>query len=445
MASISEVTTDIHLPAPAIPSLRSNFSWTLVGNIVYSACQWGMISALAKMGNAALVGRFALGLAITAPVFMFTNLQLRAVQATDARSEFAFSDYFTLRLMASLSGLFAIALLVVLGRYDTMTGAVILLIGLSKMIESLSDVIAGLLQKMERLDRVSISLMLKGTFSLLAFGAAFWLTHNLIAAVAALVFVWFTVFVLYDLRQGRNMVQGNGGFFAFRWQHLRRLAQVSAPLGIVMTLISLNVNIPRYILEHALGPSELGIFASLAYLLVAISLVINALGQSVSSRLARMFAEGNSAGFRKLLGKLLTIAGTSLILGVPAAQWIGRPLLSFIYRPEYGEHVSLFVIMVATAGVSAVASFLGYGMTAARTFRMQVPVVGVSTFTTVLFSIVLIPRMGSIGAAYALLSGACVLLVGCAVVVHGIIRRLTMHGQGCGHLAIANLPATEHD
>jgi O-antigen/teichoic acid export membrane protein len=191
-----------------------------------------------------------------------------------------------------------------------------------------------------------------------------------------------------------------------------------------MTLISLNVNIPRYLLEHKLGPAELGIFASLAYLLVAFSLVINALGQSVTSRLARMFAEGETTHFRNVLGKLLALGALILVAGVPAAKLVGRPLLTFIYRAEYGQHVSLFVIMVATAGISSIASFLGYGLTAARAFRMQVPVVAASTFTTVLFSVLLIPRFGSYGAAYALFIGACTSAVCAAAALHRAMHRL---------------------
>src|SRR5205807_111503 len=91
------------------PSLRSNFKWTFAGNVIYAACQWGMLSVLAKAGSAATVGQFALGLAVAAPVFMFSNLQLRAVQATDARSEYEFADYFTLRVLASALGLMVVA------------------------------------------------------------------------------------------------------------------------------------------------------------------------------------------------------------------------------------------------------------------------------------------------------------------------------------------------
>ena len=75
-------------------SLRKNFSWTFAGNVVYALSQWGMLTVLAKLGSPEMVGRFALGLSITAPIVMFTNLQLRQIQATDARGEYRFGDYF---------------------------------------------------------------------------------------------------------------------------------------------------------------------------------------------------------------------------------------------------------------------------------------------------------------------------------------------------------------
>jgi O-antigen/teichoic acid export membrane protein len=191
-----------------------------------------------------------------------------------------------------------------------------------------------------------------------------------------------------------------------------------------MTLCSLNVNIPRYVLERTHGSAELGIFASLAYLLVAINLVIGALGQAVTSRLAHLFAMGDSRSFSRILGKLLIAVTMALILGMPVAKLVGRPLLSFIYRPEYGEYVSLFVIMVATAGLSSVASLLGYAITAARIFRMQVPVIGAATLITLLSSLILIPRAGINGAAYSLMLGTAAQAAGSAVLLRRAVNSL---------------------
>src|SRR3982750_880645 len=71
-------------PAPsarAPVSLRRNFVETLFGNLVYAGCQWGVLVALAKLGNPQVVGVYALALAITSPVMLLSNLQLREVQA----------------------------------------------------------------------------------------------------------------------------------------------------------------------------------------------------------------------------------------------------------------------------------------------------------------------------------------------------------------------------
>jgi O-antigen/teichoic acid export membrane protein len=158
-------------------TLRHNFSWTLTGNTVYAASQWGILVLLAKIGNPEIVGQFTLGLAVTAPIFMLTNLQLRAIQATDATQRFRFNDYLGLRLLGT-----GIALLIVLGitllGYRQETGLIILLIALAKALESFSDVVYGLLQQHEQMDRVAISLMLRGVFSLVSLGVGLYLTHH---------------------------------------------------------------------------------------------------------------------------------------------------------------------------------------------------------------------------------------------------------------------------
>ena len=63
-------------------SLRANFSWTFMGRVVYVGCQWGMLTVLAKLGSPEMVGRFSLGLAVTAPIILNTErVMLRAGNA----------------------------------------------------------------------------------------------------------------------------------------------------------------------------------------------------------------------------------------------------------------------------------------------------------------------------------------------------------------------------
>src|ERR1700675_4948304 len=82
-------------------SLRWNFSWTFVGNVIYSGSQWSMLVLLAKIGNPEMVGQYGLALAIAGPVLALSSLQLRAVLTTDVREQIHFGEYLGFRLLTT--------------------------------------------------------------------------------------------------------------------------------------------------------------------------------------------------------------------------------------------------------------------------------------------------------------------------------------------------------
>ena len=412
----SEIACSAPIAVPE-PRLRTIFAWTLAGNVIYAACQWGMISVLAKLGTTVAVGQFAIALAITAPVFMLTNLFLRGIQATDARNEFTFAEYFTLRAVGTVIGLVAIAIILLAYRRDSLSWGVVAFVAGAKSVESFTDVIAGLLQKHEQLDQVAISMMLKGICSVAAFSITFVIWHSVLWASAAMAFTWLIVFLLYDLRVARKVLQSGERYVSWHRRGLIKLAKLAAPVGMVMGLASLNANIPRYAVEHYRGSGELGIFAALAYLVVAVQLVVNALAQSAVARLARSFAVGNLRQFRKVLERMCLIGLGLSGMGLVFALVWGRMALRLLYGAVYASHLDLLLMLVATSGVTAVASFLGYGMSAARRFREQLPVTLLTVATCVVFAYGLTPRWGLMGAAAAILLSGVAQIAGSVLVL----------------------------
>ncbi|MEI2580244.1 lipopolysaccharide biosynthesis protein [Scytonema sp. PRP1] len=423
-------------------TLRRNFSWTFIGNAVYAACQWGMLIVMAKLGNPEMVGQFTLGLAITAPVIMFTNLHLRSVQATDAKRQYLFGDYLGLRLISIGLALFLILGVTFAAGYRWQTSLIILVIGLAKAFEAISDVFYGLIQQHERMDRIAMSMMIKGPLSLLLLGLGVYLTNSALWGAVGLAVAWAIVLVSYDIHSGALMLNrlprtlqseiSGTGYLSMalrpRW-HLetqRQLIWLSLPLGVVMMLISLNSNIPRYFIERYLGERELGFFAAIAYLMVAGGMVVNALGESVNARLAKYYAAGDSTAFRTLLFKLLLIGALLGGTGVLVALVAGRQILTLLYQPEYAEYADLFVWLMLATGINYVSSFLGYGMMAARYFRIQIPIFASVTTISAMICFWLIPTLGLLGAAIALVVGA-VLQAGISlgVIVHALHKLKT--------------------
>lgn len=415
---------------PLIPSLKRNFSWTALGNVIYAGCQWGVITVLAKLGTPVMVGQFALALAVTTPIIQFLNLQLRAVQATDAKQDFQFPDYLALRCVTtSLAAVLMVAVGYVWFGFDT--GMVILFVALAKCLDAFSDVYFGLFQRHERMEFISKALILNGALSVLIVAGIVWVTDSLVAGAAGFACASLIPLIVYVLPVGRQLLrestrwnQITDPFSKWKTDSLRRLVILALPLGLVMLLVSLTSNVPRYFIEHHLGEYELGIYAALAYLIVAGTTVVTALGQAVSPRLAQYFWNGQLDAFRSLLQKLLAF-GLALGCAGSLVAWIlGEEVITLLYTAEYAEYKSVLIILALGAGITFAASFAGFGLTAARYFRVQVPISTGALITAIVAAALLLPRHGLIGAAVGVMvTSAVQLLLSLTVVLRALRKR----------------------
>jgi O-antigen/teichoic acid export membrane protein len=386
-----------------------------------------MLAVIAKIGTPEMVGRFALAFAVTAPIFMFGALNLRAVQATDARRSYGFGDYLTLRLIALAAAMLATALLISLVPFERETAVVISLVAAAKAVESASDVYYGFLQRHERMDWISKSLMLKGVASVIALAAGLYVGRTIAWGVLGLTVAWACVLSFYDLPHAARAAQeASEGSPRPRWdpRSLRSLAWLALPLGAATLVYSLEVNIPRLFIERMHGPRELGFFAAMAYVPIAGARVVTALGESASPRLARYFAERRPREYIVLVKRTMWVGFALGIAGFLVALFLGKPLLSFVYRPEYAKQSHVFVLLLAAAAIWYVALFLQYAMMAARRFRAQPLILGVSLVALVVSCIALVGPYGNSGAAIAMIIGAAVQMIGNAGVTWRAITSL---------------------
>jgi O-antigen/teichoic acid export membrane protein len=397
----------------------------LSGNVVYAACQWISIVALAKLGSSFIVGQFSLGLAIATPVLMFTNLHLRAVQATDARHLYSFGEYLRLRVSLTLLGLLVIAGIACFGKYERQTAMVVLVVGAAKGIETLSDIHYGLFQFNDRLDQTGRSMMLRGILAAAALGGMLYLTHNLVLACAGMAVVWLAVLLLFDVRRGRSLMPR--GLVHRRPGAARRLdLMVTAlPLGLATTMAALNLNMPRYFIHTRLGERQLGIYSALAYTTAAMVLVSDSLGHSAIPRLSRLYSAERLPEYRALLVKLLAVGATLGSAGLVVAGCFGERLLTLIYGREYAVHYRVFLLLIVATAIYCAACMFTSAITAARCFRIQVPLYGLIVGANALACTRLVPAAGLTGAAEAMILASTVHLVLGATVLAILLRLRT--------------------
>ena len=400
-------------------SLRANFAWTFAGNAIYAVGQWAILSLIAKLGGAEMLGRYALAAAVAAPVAMLFHLNLRAVLATDAGGQHPFGDYVAVRLGTAVAGMALIAGIAVAAGRSREAAILIVLAGLALMAENVSDTYYGAMQRRERMDQVARSMAARAALSAAGLGAALWLTGNLMAAVGALAAGRLAVLLFYDLPAGSA-----GERLARRGIRAElRLLRTALPLGLGLMLLSLNGNLPRYAVERYLGTRELGAYAAVASFVNVGGTMVNALGQSFVARLARYFSERDWRGFRRLGARLAGLALAIGAAGVLAAVTIGKLSLRILFRADFQAYAGLLAAVMAAAVLAYVASALGYVVTSTRAFDAQLPLFGAGAAVCGLASWLLIPRFGLAGAPMALALASSVQIAGELLVLLRTLRR----------------------
>ena len=200
--------------------------------------------------------------------------------------------------------------------------------------------------------------------------------------------------------------------------------RTALPLGIVLMLGSLNMNLPRYAIERYLGTTELGVFAAVASFITVGSTLINAVGQAASPRLARHALGRELRRFRRLSLQLSGLAIALGLAGVAAAFLLGGFVLSLVYRPDYAQYRSLLVAVMCAAMLQYLAIMLGYIITSTRAFVQQIPLLSAAVTTSAAASLLFVPRFGLNGAVLVLAAAGCVQVAGALLILRRAVRRL---------------------
>jgi O-antigen/teichoic acid export membrane protein len=390
---------------PAVPlSLGWNFAWTTAGTVAQAAGQWLPLVIMARWGSAGMVGDYALALAVSSPVLVFFQMQLRTVQATDCVQEFSFATYFLLRLVTSV---LAASLLLVFGLafLSAATAAVVMFAASGRISEGFSEIVYGDLQRQERMNRIASSQILRAvgascaTFALVRGG------YGVVLTAAAIALSSCCVTALdYLSRERRDAVLRRPPV------RLAGLFRLVAPLGPVLLLLSLNANAPRYLLGIFGSAEMVGVYSAWICVAVAANTLVMALGQSTAPSIARHFQLRQTSQFLRRAATLFSLAGVLAAATVTIAWLHGDALIELAYGPAFKADTVAFRFVMIGAAIGYLAAAAGYVLAAVRCYAPQLPMFAVTLAVTCGVGWLVVPDHFLRGAAWAQIAGSSIQL-----------------------------------
>jgi len=430
-------------PAMRPLSLRWNVSWTILGNGSHALCRWAMLIVLARLGDPEMVGLVVLAFALCAPVVGLANLGLRNVLVTDAR-EVRFADYLALRLVTAALSMAVVSGIALVCSYRDGLVWVILLVGLGRSLESVVDILHGLLQRRERMDRAAIGLVIQGalTLVLLALGVGVggrlvWGMAGYPLAVAATLAFWDVPNTLRVLGRAHGFRSSTRLWISYQPDAMLRLLWVSLPLGGVAVLMALSASVPKYVIAHVLGSRELGIYAAVVYPTMLAALVVTAMGQAARPRLARYHSRQDRAGFFRLVSRMLAVAGGVGAVGLGVTVLAGGPVLGALYGTPLDRYGWLAIWVMFAAALRYLARVACGALDATRRFTTGMLIRAAELVLVVVLLPVLVMSFGLVGAAAGIAMSSLGVLAATSTALYLVAgrERPEQMGRGLGELA----------
>lgn len=413
-------------------SLRTGFSWILLGNAIYAACLWGIAIALAKFGNPEMLGGFALAAALTTPIMALFDMQLRSLLVTDSANGFKYGTYLKLRLMACLAAISVTTIIVVVAIDSPLLRTTIMVMIAGRACNSILDLLYGGYQRINRLELISISLIAQGTLSLVGAILSLLLFHSLILVVSAVSLAHFWVLLAILLPKISislpTLTKGSPNLVDLTPDSsVAALLKIAWPMGLVLFMVTLNSSVPQLIGGHLLGEYDLGLFAAAWYIVMATSLLSTALGQSLSFHLAQWHHAGDIERFRRTVWQA-SLPGPLLgIVGAVLALLFGDLMLTTLYSAEFSGIAPLLASLALSAGFGFTVSILGFAMTSARSFHLQVPLLVGTVLVNVLLSWTLVSIWGTLGLGFALLGTNVFQMAGSIIILRHELLTSSRH------------------
>jgi O-antigen/teichoic acid export membrane protein len=264
----------------------------------------------------------------------------------------------------------ALALLV----FDAEARVLLLILGATKVAESLSEFCYGVFQRHDRMRFVAASLMLRSVGGTIVFIVLLAAGVAVETAFLAQFAVWTGVAVLVDHARARRLWRAEDGAEGQDVARMTELAGHAALLAFGGLLSALQGNTPRYVIAWLLGVVALGQFTVVGYVMQAISTVAMAVSQSLTSRFARFIEDRAHATLRrtlaKLMGALALIAAVSILICLVIGDW----LVAALFGPDYANLGGLLTVCVLAAFLRAKVLTLQMCLMAARRYRRNLEI-----------------------------------------------------------------------
>lgn len=408
-------------------NMQKSMIWNLVASVEYSFQSAVLLLIVTRIGGMEEAGTFMIAYTFTQMMATIGSYGMRDFQVSDSKQEYAFTTYFTSRILTVFAMIIMCLSYAFFQKYTGDKLLCVLLLCLYRTIEDVEDVFHGEMQRNMRLDIAAKIKALRIMAATMLFAFTYLYTSNLVSACLSITITALLFSILMNLSVAGEFPKL---CLKFHFEKVWVLLRTCFPVCAGGFLYNYLVNAPKYAIDRNLSEEKQALFNILFMPIFAVNMLSSFVFVPQIANMSIEWGRKNYVRFIKAVGRQLgcIVILTVTIIGMGA--WIGLDMLSLIYDIELEAYKSLFIILLLFGGVAAGAVFMVSVLTIIRKQRIILFAYGFIVGITMLCADGLVLKFDLWGAGllYGIDMGLLFIIFCVCVLVELIKRKGEEHG-----------------
>mgnify|MGYP004696352901 FL=1 len=382
---------------------KVNFIWNSIAGLINAGESVLILMVCTRTAGLETAGILTIAFAIANLVMAIGKFGMRTYQVTDAVRKFDETDYFSSRVltvtaMILISGILESANYV-RGTHTFYKAMAIFLLCVIYAVESVEDVFAGMLQKINRLDIGSKIFIIRwiGILSLFLVG----LCQNVDLLKIEVGAIIFSI-VIDAILIKKTFAKVHMEKVRFETKKVHALILTCMPLFLVAFLSLYLTNAPKYAIDAYMSSEVQAKYGFISMPVFVISLLNSFLYQPLLVEMSLLWDKKDVNGLRKIIRKQIKWIGVLTVCIMIGAYVVGIPALEWLYHAELNDYRVPFLILMIGGGLLAIVGYESVVLTIMR-YQKQVLI------------------------GYAVVTGIGALLFGKCVLIYGILGSVVFY------------------
>jgi O-antigen/teichoic acid export membrane protein len=324
---------------------RRNFIWNILGTGLNAFNSLFFMIAVTRINGVDDAGIFTIAFSTACILYFIGVYSGRIYQVTEPNKKITNKEYIASRIITTIFMFLFLIVYLSFKKYDVFKTSMFILLVIFKVLEALSDVFYGILQKNEKLEIVGKSLFSKSLISVIAFIIIDIITKNMILSTISIIIVNVLIIIFYDLKKAKIYID------------IKEKVEISNILEILkkgfftfgIAFLGMYVlNAPKYSIDIYLENNYQTIFGIVVMPATVVGLVAQFLIHPYLNQILSLYEKRDKKGLNKIILRLILAISTIGILSTILAYLLGTQVLGTIYGLDLSVYkIDLAIIIIA--------------------------------------------------------------------------------------------------